>query len=162
MTDSILRQAQVLLSETRDELNKADSKTSVLLATSGVIVSVLAGSGLVANGRLEHLPVWAQILWWLGVLAGTSGIVSLATALMPRVQHHEDPSNVRYFGHAAAFSSPVELRTALQEAQDMEADRAIDQLWVTSKIVVRKYTRIRYALIAYGAAISLIVAALVS
>jgi hypothetical protein len=162
MTDSALRQAQVLLSETRDELNKADSKVSVLLATSGVMASVLAGSGLVAHGRLTHLPIWAQILWWLGVLAGTSGIVALATALMPRMRHHEEPFNVRYFGHAATFSSPAELSTALQQTQGQEADRAIDQLWVTSRIVVRKYVRIRYALIAYGAAVSLIVAALIA
>src|ERR1700759_1426971 len=120
MTDPILRQAQSLLSETRDELNRADSKVSVLLATSGVMVSVLAGSGLIAHGKLAHLPIWAQILWWLGTLTGASGIVALATALMPRVRHHEAPASIRYFGHAAAFSSPSELRSALTQAQFQE------------------------------------------
>lgn len=158
MSDRLLDHVQLLLQETRDELTKADSKASILLATAGVAASIVVGTTASANRILTERPGWAVVLWWLGISIGLIGIAAIASAIAPRAGHGEHRSAVRYFGHAALFSSPDELLQALRANEDQQLERAVDQLWVNSRLVVRKYRRIRFALASFGlAAILLIV-----
>jgi len=90
----------------------------------------------------------------------SAGFVALAMALAPRTRHPEDKSTVRYFGHAAQFDSIEEFDHALGEAKDDGASRTVSQLWLLSRVLVRKYELIRFSLVSFGlAAVLLIVAA---
>jgi hypothetical protein len=141
--------AKVLLDEARGELARADGKVSVLLASVSVAASVVAGAIVAGHWSAGHLALWAQALWWLGVGLAGAGIVSLASALAPRVRHHADnPALLRYFGHAAMFGSPELLLDAMANVADHTTARTVDQLWVISRLVITKYRRIRVALVA--------------
>lgn len=159
MTDANLEHAQLLLKESRDELGRADTKVSVLLATSGVAASIAFGSLAAGHPDLANLALWAKVFWWLGVSAGLVGIAILGTTLVPHIGHQEDKSAVRYFGHAAEFDSPTELSEALARLPDPQLERTVDQLWVVSRLAVKKYRRIRYSLSAFAIAVILILIA---
>jgi hypothetical protein len=99
-------------------------------------------------------------MWWVGVAAAFAGIIALASALAPRVRSAEGKAAVHYFGHAAQFNNPYELSDALNRVTSETLDRTVSQLWIVSRIVILKYKRIRFALIAFAvAALLLIVAA---
>jgi hypothetical protein len=160
MTDQRQEYAQVLLSETREELNRADAKVSVLLATTAVAASIIAGA--IATGRWTptHLATWAQVIWWLGVSIATAGFVTLARALVPRVHVSDDQFPLGYFGHVARLQSTDELSKCLSEVSGQRLERTVSQLWVVSRIVAGKYHNIRLALHLFGiAAVLLVIAA---
>lgn len=160
MSDPRTGYTQVLLSEAREELGRADGKVSVLLATVGVAASVVAGAIVAGRWSPAHLVIWAQALWWLGVAATAVGIAALASALVPRTRHPEDNQElVRYFGHATKFGSPSELLDAIGKVSDQVAQRAADQLWVVSRLVTLKYARIRLALAAFAIGATLLIVA---
>ncbi len=159
MSDRHLEYVELLLRETREELTKADNKVSVLLGTAGVAASILIGASAAGHRVPAHLSTWATPLWWLGVSAGLAGIVALASTLAPHIGHAEGKSAIRYFGHAAQFGSPAELLHALDTVNDPRLDRAVDQLWANSRLVVRKYRRVRFALMAFGVAAPLLIIA---
>jgi hypothetical protein len=147
---------QVLLSEAREELGRADGKVSVLLATVGVA----AGAIVASHWSPAHLVAWAQAIWWLGVAVTVAGILVLASALAPRTRHPDDnPEPLRYFGHAAKFGSPGELLSAISKVSDQMTHRAADQLWVVSRLVILKYARIRLALVAFAVGATLLIVA---
>jgi Pycsar effector protein len=157
MDDPRLRYAQILLNEAREELGKADNKVSVLLASAGVISSIVAGGIAAGSWSPALLPPGLQIIWWLGITSGLSGIIVLASALAPRMSHSGQASTMRYFGHAARLGSPEEILNALCEIGDHLLERVADQLLITSKLVVLKYNLIRLALASFGMATLLLV-----
>jgi Family of unknown function (DUF5706) len=159
VSDPRVDYARTLLTEAREELGRADGKVSILLATVSVAASIVTGAIVAAHWNPDHLDVWARVLWWLGTAIAGFGIVVLASALAPRVRHHaDDPVLLRYFGHAAGFGSPELLLVAVAKVADQQAARTADQLWVISRLVVIKYSRIRIALAAFAVASLLIIA----
>jgi pycsar effector protein len=129
-----------LLDETREELTRADSKASIILAGAGVAIgAVLAGlvSGDVSlSGRSALVIV---MTWSAGVLL-TLGILCLAAAVYPRTGHPQR-GHARYFGEVNLYKSGSE---ELGRAVDLDSvdirSRDLQQVHALSQALSRKYT----------------------
>jgi len=150
-----------LLDETRDEINRADTKASILLA--GIGVATAAGSGALAGSRfslsgergaVQALAGAAAVLVFLGLFL-------LGAAVLPRIGKAA-PGRARYFMDHAQYASVSDLRDAVtQEASDA-AGRHLRQLYDLSKIVRRKYRCTRFGELVVGFGIALGLAAVVA
>lgn len=156
MDDPRVRYAEILLDEAREELDRADNKISVLLASAGLASSIVAAAIVAGKWRPAVLPAWPQVIWWTGAAAALIGIITLAAALTPRMNHVEPASTMRYFGHAAKLASAAEVLEILGRVSDHLLERIADQLLIISRLVVLKYTLIRLALVLFGVALLLL------
>lgn len=154
-----------MLEEARTDVQNADQKASLLLATVGVGFGVIVGGQISSGWRAaDALSVGGQVLWWIGAAMALASVVTASSAVWPRYRLDDAPKyGITYWGHAASFTDPVELQAALvREHADHEAlitDRVIHQLWRLSRIVLQKYRWIRVSLLlAGGAGIALSVA----
>lgn len=127
-----------LLDETREEINRADTKASILLASAGVTVAMLTGaiaggdikfSG--ARGAVQLLAVAASIA--LGV-----GLGFLGAAVVPQLGKPA-PGRARYFMEHAQYDRLDDLREALEREGCDPGGRHLAQLSTLSRIVRRKY-----------------------
>jgi hypothetical protein len=153
MDDPRIRYAEILLGEAREELGRADNKISVLLGSAGLASSIVAAAIVAGRWRPAALPAWSQVIWWTGAAAALIGIVTLAVALTPRMNHLGPASTMRYFGHAAQLASATEVLEVLGRVSDHLLERIADQLLIISRLVVLKYTLIRLALVLFGVAV---------
>jgi hypothetical protein len=97
-------------------LTRADSKAALLLAAAGVIVGALI-AGLL-NGRwtpfeLDNRVEW---VWWVGVAAAASGMLSIAAAIYPRIYRRgaPRPEVPAYYGDVAAYEDIDSFRLAIE------------------------------------------------
>ncbi len=147
MDSDVASYASTLLAEAREEVGRADSKVSILLAAAGVAGSVLAGASVAEGASLTHLPLWAEILGALGLGSYVLGTSALGLALLPRTRHHSAPDKLYFFGHVATYRTPETLAPALERAAECSEHRTIDQLWHVSRIIVRKYQLLRAGMV---------------
>jgi hypothetical protein len=153
--------AQDILRESREELNRADAKSALLLAASGVVISAIT-AGIIAGGwHPTDLARCAQWVWWLGVLAGIGGTIAFAYAVYPRTKYRGKRSHtaIAYFGDVV--STPADqLRNRLRATAGGDGDREIDQLKAVAAIVNRKYRGIQLGLWLFVASAVLCLASL--
>ena len=147
--------ARQLLNETREELDRADRKAQILFAASGVGVSVVVAGIVAGDWSPLQLSAWALVAWGTGAGLVAIGLFVLGISIFPRIVHHDPGGKVAYFGHAASYPNIEALRAALEAAAAQPDDRTLDQLWIVSRIVVRKYRLIRWALVALGGGFAL-------
>jgi pycsar effector protein len=146
--DATLLYATSLLSNAREEIDRADAKASILLAASGVASGALL-AGLIAGSwtplKLQAAVQWA---WWLGLAESATAIWCLALAVYPR-ERKSDPGiagTVAYYGDILAYPTNVQLVAALHRSADANIDRIADQLRNISSIVSHKYRLIRWGM----------------
>jgi hypothetical protein len=147
--------AITLLAETREELNRADNKASILLATSGIGISAMLAAVFAGSWHPLSLAVPYRSIWLVGAAFAGGGIVSLCAAVYPRVKNTNSTS-ASYFGDIAT-KTVDELRTALNATAENGEERTLNQLHVLSRIVARKYRLIRVGLLSFGTAAALCV-----
>lgn len=156
--------AQLLLDEGREELQRADNKASILLGAAGLILGIFLSAAVAGNWDPTELGDGrAAGLFWGGTGFAVIGVLSLGLAVMPRIKHDKTKEKLAYFGHviqyreggwvlrrAARAQRNADGRNALQDAISIASlgrlDRTVDQVWVVSHIVQRKYVHIRRAL----------------
>lgn len=145
--DQALRYLSDLMTDSREEVNRADSKASVLLAAVGVIASALIAGLVGGSWSPLRLSGDVQWLWWTGVAATVAGTLSIAAAVYPRTYRHKagHPGSPAYYGDVAAYRNVAEFRRGLETAPDPK-ERLVYQVFVTSRIVQRKYLLIRHGL----------------
>ncbi len=142
---------EALLKDGREELGRADGKASILLTASGVVASVLLAGAIAGDWNPTALGRF-QWLWWPGSALSLAAIVSFAAAVWPRVKHDKPKSDLSFFGHVAEFKSRQELNAAIDQkvSDSLEDDRAVDQAFTVSKIVVGKYAHVRRGIALLG------------
>ncbi|MFG2826392.1 Pycsar system effector family protein [Streptomyces sp. NPDC048434] len=138
---------RTLITETREELQKADSKAGMMLTALGVALSALLGAisaGGITPQRYAPVP---QALFWTGCAAWVPALVMLGLAVAPRAGK---PQRLRahYFGDAAVTAS-VRLLAAVVRRTDPQ-DRDLNQFVTLSRTVWVKYRCIRHGM-AWGA-----------
>lgn len=160
------RYREVLLSETREELTKADSKASILLAASGIAASALLSAFWAdqwSPSKLHHGD--ASLAAWLAIASGLLGIVLVAAAVKPRLRTGDsvDHQQLHYFGSVHHFWPPwwpphtrgdrgkatkEKFVAALDAASNSDnyVKRLDDQIWFLSKSCYRKYQLISMGL----------------
>jgi hypothetical protein len=140
-----------MLSEARDDVQHADQKASVLLATLGIGFAAVIGGQLAGNFDSSKFSPCGQILWWAGVVAAVASVALSAWALWPRYKLDDRPEyGITYWGHIAAFKTLDDFDGALSEQGNATNRRGRHQLWRLSQLVLTKYRLIRSAIICGG------------
>lgn len=151
--------AKLLLSESREELTRADGKASLLLAALGIGFSAMIGAILAGDWTPFVLRRPWELIWWFGAGFAGLALLSLCVAVWPRVTHRSGRGGVTYFGEAATFGTLEELTAALKRSETDPVKRTVLQLHVIAKRADQKYAAIRIGLIALGLAIALTLSA---
>lgn len=140
-----------MLDETREEINRADSKANILLTGVGVAVAVLGGALLERKVSLNRAAGIVQVLAVTAGLAVAVGIVFLGLAVTPRIGRGI-PGRARYFMDHAQYDDLDKFRQALEYEVTRPAERHLQQLNHLSKTVRRKYrlTQAGQAAVAIG------------
>jgi hypothetical protein len=164
---------EALLRETREELARADTKASILLAASGIAFAALFKD---PDKLSQHT---ARTLTWIALGLTLGGICFVAAAVKPRLRAKHDKSPTpHYFGDVEAYRPPWwhlwRRRRRLREARERfgeelaEAatpteyeERLTAQVWVLSHIAFRKYRLVSIGIWWYAAALGVGLAALV-
>lgn len=127
-----------LLDETREEISRADSKASILLASAGVTAAVLTGAVAAGDIRFAGARGIVQVMAVSAALALSAGLALLGAAVMPQVGKPER-GRARYFMEHAQYDGADDLREALEHESVDRAGRHLAQLLALSRIVRRKY-----------------------
>ncbi len=139
-TDPAVSYLTDLLTETRDELTRVDSKAALLLAASGVIAGALLAGFFGGRWTPFDLSNKVQWIWWLGVASAAFGLFSVAAAVYPHIHLRSTPvpGLPTYYGDVAAYEDVDAFRRAI-ENMPRSKDRLIYQTFVLSRLVKRKY-----------------------
>lgn len=154
-----------LLRDTREELNRADSKAQILLGVFGIVYGVLLAAIVAGDWAPNHLCDGAEVVWWAGAVLLTGGLALLMWVVWPRITHADGREKLAFFAHAAAYKTLPEFKKAVAAREselgdDAVREREMDQAWTVSGIVTKKYQRIRWAIVALAAgSLGLLIAA---
>lgn len=155
--------ATSLLSNAREEIDRADVKASILLAASGVAAGALLAGLIAGTWTPLKLQAAIQSAWWLGVAESIIGICCLALAVYPRERKDDSGISwtVLYYGDVLAYPTTAQLVAALNHSAETRIERIADQLRHVSWIVDHKYRLIRWGMRALFLAAATIAAAMV-
>jgi hypothetical protein len=103
----------------------------------------------------------AALLWWLATGTVACGIGLLCACIYPSLCGRAGRAILGYFGDVLSYSTREELRSALLRPDAMLLIRLSDQLFVVSRIVLRKYQLIQFAFWALAAGSVLVGASLI-
>ncbi|WP_229852198.1 Pycsar system effector family protein [Streptomyces albospinus] len=139
---------RTLITETREELQKADSKAGLMLTALGAALTALLGAISAGGIRPQHYALVPQVLFWTGCASWVPALVMLGLAVVPRPGR---PQRLRahYYGDAVRTASARLLAAAVQRT-DPE-DRDLSQFVSLSRTVWIKYRYIRHGMV-WGAA----------
>lgn len=130
-----------LLTETREEIARAEGKASILLAGAGVAASAVVGGALSSDLTLLGAAGVVQVVAAASALAMLMGIWALGAAVMPNVGTPV-AGRVRYFTDVLQYEqSTQKLKDALDKEAELGDERTLHQLIAVSGIVKKKYRR---------------------
>jgi hypothetical protein len=136
--------AHALVTETREEIAKADQKAgailSALIAALAALIAATSAGGL-APQRLG--PV-AATLFWAGCTAWVPALILLGLAVAPNTGRPQE-RRAHYFGDTAMTPSVLAL-AGVMRATDL-VDRDLNQLAILSRLTWAKYHRIRQGML---------------
>ncbi len=178
MTDSPESQSdgvkyrEALLRETREELQRADFKASILLAATGIAYSALLTAAAAGSWTPSVLHKnSARLILWSSIILGALGIALLGAAVRPRLRsNNKNPELLHHFGDVHSFwptSRPRRTRAARTEAARSTFAAALDsaatasnysrrlddQIWFLGHIAQQKYRYISLSLSLMGGAV---------
>lgn len=147
-----------LLVETRDEINRADSKSNLLLTGAGLAVAALA-AGLI-SGQINPVDArgFVQVLAIASATLLLAGLVAVGAAVFPRLGTPE-PGCARYFMEIAQFDNTDALSRAISADPAAQLGRHLQQVLVLSKAVRRKYRLVRASEVLLGLGVAAAAAA---
>jgi MFS family permease len=149
-----------LLTDSREELARADGKASMLLSALGVAVGVIAAALLAGDWSPDRLHHGYRIVWWVGLGFAAAGSLALCLAVWPRIRHHLPGPSATYFDEIALLGSIEKVKAALVATD--AAERTLTQLVAISRIARRKYILIRWAMRLLGIAVVLVLTAVIA
>jgi Family of unknown function (DUF5706) len=128
-----------LLDENREEVARADTKASIILASAGVVAGILL-TGLVAGAiHLSDERWYVGFLAWLSGAGFTIGVGLVGFAVFPRVGKPE-LGHARWFSEIAQFEGDeAGLAAAVDVDRQDDPGRDLHQVLVLAGIVRRKY-----------------------
>ncbi|WP_417234750.1 Pycsar system effector family protein [Arthrobacter sp.] len=151
MTDEVAERSRAILLETREELERADNKASILLAATGVVLGALVAATLAGDWSPPASPEGVRWLYWAGIWLVCAAIFLLGSAVYPRIQAKGwRPNAISYYGDVVAAGAKNKVEELLRAPSDNPNKRVIDQLMQVSTIVQKKYVAIRRAMFCLG------------
>lgn len=138
-----VRLTERLLSETREEVRRADARaTQWVAAISAGTVTIFAS--WTADRAMPWQDAGASTaLVVTAAICATAALLALALALLPRTIGGEDARHVAYFGHINRIKDPRIVRRHLEEAAADTMPALVTQLCWLSRLAVIKYRYIR-------------------
>ncbi|MEX0755339.1 MAG: Pycsar system effector family protein [Actinomycetota bacterium] len=138
-----------LLGETRDEVTRADTKASIVLAAAGIVVGVVL-TGLVTGdlSTAGECVLVAVLAWASGGLLLT-GVCALGTAVFPNVGKAE-AGHARWFTEIEQHGNDDEELARAIEADRLDGQRDLHQLEKLSAIVGAKYRWTKRGMVLVG------------
>jgi Family of unknown function (DUF5706) len=149
LDDATLIYAASLLSSAREEIDRADSKASILLAASGIAIGALLAGLMAGSWTPARLQVTIQWAWWVGVVEAAIAISCLALAVCPREQRNDSgtPWAVVFYGDVLEYHTTPQLVAALNRSAETKIERIADQLRYVCSIVNHKYRLVRWGIL---------------
>jgi len=147
-----IRYAGKLLAHAREELNRVDTKASILLAGVGVAIGAVVGTIVTRGWTPFRLPLGQAVLWWAGAAAISAGSTTLLAAVYPRRRRPLGGSGgerdlyIGYYADVAVSRSAAELVASIRQSAPRELELTAEQLLQVSLIVERKYNLVRGAI----------------
>jgi hypothetical protein len=143
-----------LLAETREEINRADSKANIVLAVAGVGYGAIVAGLIAGQIRLVVGSTPIFVLTVLAAVLGGMGLLAAGVAVYPVVG---TPMRGRasYFAEIALNNSVDELAEAIGDLAKSPNQRVLGQLLAVSRIAVRKYRWTQAAMWLFGASLAL-------
>jgi hypothetical protein len=140
-----------LLSELRNEVARADSKASVLVAALGMTAGVFSGLLAGRDWTPSDLSWAATALWWAGTVALGLSLFALLLAVLPRFGSGTwAPGRpLSYFGDIRQAVRLGRLEAALADTHRDPTTGLTAALAEMSRIAARKHQWIRTGLIAF-------------
>ena len=152
-----------LLSEAREELQRADGKAATLFALFGIALGAVLAGAIAGDWTPTKLDAAARVIWWIGAACAVGALVSLGSAVWPRLVSAEATGRVTYFAHVAAYRTREALIESLERQASDDTARPVEQLQAISGIVMTKYRRVQLGIALYGiGALACMAAVLVS
>jgi hypothetical protein len=148
---------EVLLRESREELERIDLKASILLSVCSLALAALIHAAAYLHWDPRDL-VGFQWFLWAGMAFGGAALVALAAAVWPTLGHSE--GEITYFGHVAQFKELDKLNSALDQevnANPSQADHSAKRLLAMGRIIYDKYRYIRWGMVLFGVSMLLCV-----
>ncbi|MEU4235589.1 Pycsar system effector family protein [Nonomuraea sp. NPDC026600] len=136
----------LLLSEAREELNRADAKAQVLLGIVGLGLGATAAGLFAGSWSPFSLSNGIEWLWWVGSGAALLALICLAAAVYPRTTRWGTlrRDTVSYWADVLPYTTSEEVAEALLRSRTFDLGRVSDQLRQVAGIVRRKYRLIRW------------------
>lgn len=134
-----------LLDECRQEVQMADSKTSMLFAAVATVIALMMNILLDGTSELRTSGDAVVVLSVVALALFATALVFLALAVTPRIGRPES-GQARYFQEHAQFNEPVALMQAIVRDAEQPATRHVQQLHALARIVRRKYQQLRRAM----------------
>lgn len=151
--------AAEMLAEAASEIDRADSKASLLIGSLGIAFSIVLSGMLGGDWSPGSLHPVGFALWLVGVVAAAGSVVAAARAVWPRLSKAPEKGAITYWGQVSSLRSPAEVEQALTERALRGPQRTYQQLWVLSLVVQRKYRDIRWSMALAGVGVGLIILA---
>ncbi|HEY0638857.1 MAG TPA: Pycsar system effector family protein [Pseudonocardiaceae bacterium] len=143
---AVAARAAAVRDEVRDELRKADSKATTMLTLVGVsLAAVVALTG-------RSMPLTAGVLVWVSVVPITGAVVSLLSAIRPRLGGVQPGTWLH-----AAHAGPAAFLTACHADDPRSTSEDVCQLAVIARA---KYRRVHRAVVLLLAGLALLGAGL--
>ncbi|GAA0408221.1 hypothetical protein GCM10009530_70700 [Microbispora corallina] len=133
-----------LLTEAREELNRADTKAQVLLGVVGIGLGAVTGGLLAGSWSPFTMSNAIEWLWWAGAAMALASVVVLAGAVYPRLDRRKGNDAVMYYADVLHLESTAAVASALMKSSTLDLERIVDQLQRVSWIVGQKYRLIRW------------------
>jgi hypothetical protein len=127
-----------LLDETREEVSRADTKASIVLAGGGIVVGILL-TGLVTGDVSIAGERWhVGLLAWLAGALLVGGVGLLGAAVYPRTGGAQ-PGHARWFAEIAQYKDLDKELIQAVETDFTDGMRDLHQAGKLAEIVVKKY-----------------------
>jgi hypothetical protein len=136
---SPVRLTERLLSETREEIRRADARASHWLAMLGSALLALLTAVVGQSWTPARLAGADRWLWWSGCVCAAVALLALVLALLPRVWGDRDTDHVSYFGHVHRLRDPAVVRDYLERNAADSMPGLVAQLCQLSRLAVTKY-----------------------
>jgi hypothetical protein len=142
--------AERLLSESREELVRADAKAATLFGVFAIAFGVVLAGVIAGDWAPSELADSAEVVWWIGAASAALAVAAVSAAVWPRLDSESATGRVTYFGHVVAYRTRDSLVEALERQATHDLDRPVEQLEAISAIVMEKYVWIQRALVLFG------------
>ena len=139
---------RALVANLHAEINRSDTKCSVMLAAFAVVVAPI-GSVLASDRNVVWESPWPLVaLTWTAIALTFAALLSFSLSLLPRIRRHGPPDQTRlvgYFGDILKNEKAQDVGARLPRTQAEAQQVWLEQLVELARIVRTKYAWARWA-----------------